>query len=107
MPRPTDRPLGQKQLAGALAVVPAVAANVTTTHTWIFQIVVVNKTAGAITFTLTDRNTVPLDLLTAVSLPANSILIADFPEGMYMPNGVTWSASAGTSLNGSITGYYI
>ncbi len=96
----------QKMVSPALQVLPNTATSVTTTDTWIYQIALNNKTGGAITVTITDINTSPLDLVTAVSIAANTTYVIVFPEGQYMPNGFKWSASAGSSINGSVNATY-
>ena len=104
--RSTIRSLPQKELPSALTVLTNTATAFISKDCYIFQIVLANKTAGAITATITDQAATPLDLLTAVSLPANGLTIIAFPEGQYMPGGFKWSASANTSINASVVGFY-
>ncbi len=103
--RSTIRTTGQKELASNLQVLTNSPVAVTTKDCVIFQLVFNNKTGGAVTVTVTDGQAAPLDLLTTVSLPANSCTMAVFPEGQYMPGGFLWSASAGTSINASVVGF--
>ncbi len=101
----TKAAIAQKEVAGALQVLTNTPTNATATDTWIFQLVFNNKTGGAVTVTVTDNATVPLDLLTTVSIAANTAYVIVFPEGQYMPNGFKWSASANTSINASVKGF--
>lgn len=103
--RSTIRTTGQRELDNKLKVLTNSATAFTTKDCVIFQLVFNNKTAGAITVTVTDAQLSPLDLLTAVSIPANSVTMAVFPEGQYMPGGFLWSASANTSINASVVGF--
>jgi len=89
---------GQSQIPDGLKVVPNSAADLTTTDTWIFQIVVANKTGSAVTFTVKDKQSTPLELFNAVSLAANSITVAAFPEGVKMIGGVNWVAGTASAL---------
>ncbi len=102
----TKSSIAQKALDNSLVVLTNSAVAKISVDCWIFQLVFVNKTAGAVTVTVTDQNTTPLDLLTAVSLAANSTTVAVFPEGQYMPGGFKWNASANTSINASVVGFY-
>lgn len=99
------RTTGQKELTSKLQVLTNSPVAVTSKDCVIFQLSFTNKTAGAITVTVTDGQTSPLDLMTAVSLPANSLTVAVWPEGQYMPGGFSWSASANSSINASVVGY--
>ena len=101
----TKASIAQKEIPGALQVLPNTPTDVTTMDTWLFQVVLNNKTAGAVTVTITDNAGTPLDLLTAVSIAANTAYVIAFPEGQYMPGGFKWSASAATSINGSVKGF--
>ncbi len=104
--RSTIRTTGQKELSSALQVLTNSATAFISKDCVIFQLVFNNKTGGAVTVTVTDQAGTPLDLLTTVSLPANSLTVVAFPEGQYMPGGFKWSASAGTSINASVVGFY-
>lgn len=105
--RSCKRTTGQKELSSALQVLTDTSTAAISKTCVIFQLVFNNKTGGAITVTVTDQNTSPLDLLTAVSLAANTTTVFDYPEGQYMPGGFKWNASANTSINASVVGYYV
>ncbi len=104
--RSAIRTTGQRELDNTLVVLTNSATAKISADCVIYQLVFNNKTAGAITVTVTDQNTSPLDLLTAISIPANTVEIVFFQEGQYMPGGFKWSASANSSINASVVGYY-
>lgn len=85
--------------------VPALAADVTTKDSIIYQIVIVNTTAGAITITVKDKDGTPSELLPTVNIAANTTYIAVFPYGEHMVGGINWVAS-GAGLKARIYGYY-
>lgn len=87
------RSAAQKPITEGLQAVPKIAADLTTTTSWIWQLTFVNTTAGALTVTVADKNTVPLDLLDTVSLAANTTTIYSFPESVKMIGGINWVAS--------------
>lgn len=97
---------GQKQTSGALQVLPNTATTVIGVDCWIYQLMFNNKTGGAVTVTVTDIAGTPLDLLTTVSIAANTAYVIAFPEGQFMSGGFKWSASAATSINGSVNALY-
>lgn len=74
----------------------------TTANCVIGSIRISNPTAGAITFSLEDNSGTPNDWYEAVSIPANSILNEQFPEGKELKctAGFDYVASgAGLDLN--------
>ena len=62
-----------------ITAVPAVAADLTTTDTRLYQISICNTTAGALTFTLKDKQSSAKNILTAVSIAANTAYICAWP----------------------------
>jgi len=92
------------KLNSAIQRVPTSAADLSTKDTWVFQIVVANTTAVAVTFTVLDKQGTPRNLVPAVSLAANSLTIISFAEGVKMTGGVNWNASA-DALDAAITAY--
>ena len=93
------------QITETLAAVPAVATDLTTTDTRIWQITVANTTAGALTFTLKDRQATPRYICAAVSIAANTTYILAWPEGQFGSSGLNWSGS-GAGLEASVVGCY-
>jgi len=101
----SKRTLFRYEIQQALTVVAdTTPATICSTDAIIYQIVVANVTGGAVTFTVTDINTAPLDLLKTVSIAANSTSVLSFPEGVLMVGGIKWLAGASASLNGQIFG---
>lgn len=103
----SKRSLYRYEIMQALAVVPNSATDLSTTDSIIYQIVIANMTSGAITITITDKNTTPLDLMKAVSIAAFTTPVVAFPEGVLMKGGINWVASGASSLNGQIFGLKI
>lgn len=101
----TKRPVPNIQLPGGLQTVPGSATNLTSTDTMVFQVFLANKTAGAVTVTITDRQTSAKSLLGAVSVAANSSLILNFEEGVNLVGGLAWSASAASSIDAEIVAF--
>lgn len=97
---------GQKQVSAALQVLTNTATAAVSKDCLIYQLTLNNKTAGAVTVTVTDINATPLDLLTTVSIAANTTYVIAFPEGQLMVGGFKWSASANTSINASVVAFY-
>jgi hypothetical protein len=85
----------------AVAAAPTVVTAVTTHLT---KIRVVNTTAGAITFTMTNNEGSPVDKYTAVPIAANSILHEHFEVPEKMTSGIKLSAS-GAGLLISLAGW--
>jgi hypothetical protein len=80
------------------AAVPTSAGTVTTYDAYIKSVVIVNTTAGALTFTLADRQSSAKDVLSAVSVAANTTYVVAFPVPYWAPSGFTVVAS-GAGLN--------
>ena len=66
---------------------------------WVDMITLANKTAGAITVTAADVRGTPLDLMTAVSIAANTTYVIALPGGLRFEGGLTLAASADDSIN--------
>ena len=82
---------GPVALSADLQDVPTSPTNLTSTDTYIYQMTIVNGTAGAITLSVQDRAASPQYLLN-VTIPANTTYVLGFPEGQKMKGGITWSA---------------
>lgn len=89
----------------SLAAVPAVSADLATKDAMIWQIHVSNPTAGAITFTVTDKQATPRNVLPVVSIAANTAYVISWPEGLFCDSGVAWVAS-GVGLEAAVIGGY-
>lgn len=93
------------QISETITTVPAVAADLTTTDSRLWQISIANTTAGALTFTLKDKQATPRYALAAVSIAANTTYVVAWPEGQFFSGGVNWVAS-GAGLEASVIGCY-
>lgn len=100
----TSRSIGQKTLPEGLGAIPTTLTAVSSKDSWIFQIVINNSTAGALTLTVQDQQTSAQPLLSAVSIPANTVDVITFPDAVKMINGIKWQAS-NTGLVGEIFGF--
>jgi len=99
-------PLTHQRSAPLKEITTNAAADLTTTDSVIYQIVVSNKTGGAVTFTVLDKASSPKSLLTATSIGANTTYVIAFPEGVWMTGGIRWVASAAASLDCEVYGTY-
>jgi len=106
MPFSPNRSIPQRELTGGLQTIPNVAADLSTVDTWIYQIVLANKTGGAVTVTILDKAASPKTLLGAVSIAANTTYVVAFPDGVKMTDGVNWVASAANSIDAEVFGTY-
>lgn len=96
---PDTLPIGSWTITnGAVIAGTGVAANGAATC-WVDLLTLTNTTAGAITVTAADVRGTPLDLLTAVSVAANSTYLISFPGGLRFEGGLTLAASADDSIN--------
>lgn len=101
----TKRAVPPAQVLAGLRTVPSSAADLVTTDTTLFQLVLANKTAGAVTVTVLDRQTSAKTLLGAVSIAANTTMTINFQEGVLMKNGINWVASAASSIDADILAF--
>jgi copper(I)-binding protein len=106
MPIFTSQALPQREIPQGLTTMPSVAADVTTTDSWITQITLANKTAGAVTVTITDKATPAKTLLGATSIGANTTYVVAFPDAVKMNGGINWVASSASAIDAEIKGYY-
>ena len=88
-----------------ITTVPAVAADLTTTDSRIWQISVANTTAAAITFLLKDKQATPRTVIPTISIAANTAYIISWPEGVFCSSGINWVAS-GVGLEVSVIASY-
>lgn len=93
---------GTTALNADIQVVPNSSTALSSTDTYIYQIVVANVTGSAATFTMTDRATSPKTILAAVSIAGNTTYVLAFPEGLKMKGGIMWSSNTASALNASI-----
>jgi hypothetical protein len=77
--------------------VPASVTVVAIYDAYLQMVTVTNTTAGALTFTLADRQSTPVAVLSAVSIAANTTYVITFPL-YWCPGGFTVLAG-GSGLN--------
>ena len=93
---------GTRQLSRAIQVIPNSDTDVSTTDTEIYQITVVNTTAGACTFTVKDKQATARFLIDEASIAANTTYVIAWPEGAYMEDGFSWSSGTASCLQAGI-----
>jgi len=94
-----------KPLSEVITAVPSTPADLCATDAQIWQVSVCNTTAGALTFSLYDKQATPRYAVKAKSIAANDTVIYAWPEGLFLSGGITWGAS-NTGLEVSIVGSY-
>lgn len=92
-----------KVIDTTLVAIPTSPTAVTTVNSSISNITLANTTSGSITVTVQDAQTVPVAILQATAIGANSTVVVSWDPPISMANGITWSAS-GAGLNGKILG---
>lgn len=105
--RDSDRPRSQKLLPQGLSVMPNSLTDVETTNSVIFQITLINTTAGGVTVLVQDKQATPKVLVPTSTVPANSVSILAFPEGVLMTSGFSHQAGAASSITVEYYGYFI
>lgn len=93
-----------------VTTLPASPTVATTKNMFVDYIVLVNKTASAVTVTIKDQSTncsgaAACTLAPAVSVAANSVYSMPM-LGMYAQGGLLWSASAANSIDVWVAGRY-
>lgn len=96
---------GTTTLGPLLAALPTVAADLTTTDTWVFQLHLANTTAGALTVTITDKQAAPIAAFSALSIGANAVAVFSWPEGLFFKGGLNWVVSGAGGVNASIVAF--
>lgn len=92
----------QRRVSTQLSVVPNADTALTSKNAVLFGIHVCNVTGTAATLTVKDKQSTPVRLLQAYSIPANSFVHIDFPEGVPMTGGVNWSSGTASALEGYV-----
>lgn len=105
MPTILGRAVPDKEFSHRERDVPNTPTDRATVDTWVHQIRIVNRTAGAITFTLKDKDSTPFEFYDAVSIDANSVSTERLPTPLKFTGGITVEASAATGLNLIIEGW--
>ena|ERR1700685_503555 len=73
--------------------VPTSTTTVTAADAYLMTITVSNPTAGAITFTVADKQASPIAVAGAVSVAANTTYILTWPAYYWCPGGFTVTSS--------------
>lgn len=94
----------QKEITPGFQAIPTSPADVTTTDTTIYQIVVGNPTAGAIALVIKDIDTT-VHTPISISVAANTTLVIPFPEGVFFKGGLNWDTD-GAGLVADVYGFY-
>lgn len=93
------------EIGGGLSVVPDSATDVTDSRSFITQISVANVTGGAVTFLVQDKASSAKTLVPTISIPANTVIIMHWPDGVLMTGGISWTAGAADSLHAEVFGF--
>ena len=88
-----------------VGAVPAVATDLTSTDSRLWQISVANTTAGALTFLVKDKQATPRTIIPTVSIAANTAYVISWPEGIFCYGGINWTASS-TGLEAAVIASY-
>jgi hypothetical protein len=73
--------------------VPTSTTAVTTVDAYIRQITVANTSAGAINFTVADRQGTPIAFVPTVAIGPNTLYVVVIPKNYWAPGGFTVLAS--------------
>jgi hypothetical protein len=85
-------------------LLPSSAEDVYAANCHVLEIHLVNETASPVTVTISDKQTTPRAVAPpAVVVPGNGDLVWEF-SGRYCPGGLTWVASAASSITGYVRG---
>jgi len=102
----SNNPPFRNRVMSQITVVPNSGTDLATKDTIVYGVHICNNTAGAVTFTLTDKQGTPLKIFNAQSIAANSSLTVNWNEGIFCTGGLVWSAGAATSLHGYVDARY-
>jgi hypothetical protein len=101
-----NRALPQREIDAALQTVPTTAADLTTTDTYIFQMVFTNTGAGSTTIKVVDKQGTPKVLVSDQStFAAGNTVVFAFPQGAFMKGGVNWVVSG--TVDAQIYGFVV
>lgn len=102
----TRKTYGHIMLSEDLQAVPAVAADLSTTDTWIFEInLTTNSSCSSCTITISDKQTSAKNLLDTVVLAANTHYVLVYPEGVKMKGGINWVAGTASTITASFSAW--
>lgn len=92
-----------QQVSPNAQTVPSSATPLTATDTLLFSIYAANKTASAVTFTVVDAQTVAKTIVPTISIPANTLVLIEWIDGVLLKGGMTWNAGTGSALDAEVT----
>lgn len=92
-------------LPEAMTAVATSLTDVCTTNARVYQAMISNTTAGALTFLLQDKQATPGQLIPTVSIAANTAYVIAWPEGQHAASGLSAQGS-GAGLQMSLVGRY-
>jgi hypothetical protein len=85
--------------------VPTSAADLSTADTYLFQVSLTNGTGGALTVTLTDKQTSAKNVMEVTTIGAGTTVAFNWEEGLFCKGGLTWVAS-GAGIDGAVVAFY-
>jgi hypothetical protein len=98
-----------KELSTGLQRVPNSATDISTTDSWVCQIVFTNITASAVTFTVKDKATTPKYLIgsasAGVTVAVGTTYLFTAPYCVKMTGGVTWLSDTLNGIDAEIFGF--
>ncbi len=102
------RQLPPYEIGAAAQTMPNAATDVTTTDTYILQLVFTNTTSGSVTIKVVDKQS-PAKVLISdqASLAAGNTVVFNFPQGAFLKGGMNWVCSAGSSVDAEVYGYHV
>lgn len=98
-----------KELSSGLQRVPNVATDISTTDSWVCQMVFTNITAAAVTISVKDKQATPKYILGSslggVSVAVGTSYIWNAPYCVKMTSGVTWLSDTANGIDAEIFGF--
>ena len=85
--------------------VPNSGTDISAKTTWVTSIRIQNRTGGAATITLVDKDTTPFEYYTAVSVPANTVFNERIAAPLKFVGGITITAGSANALTAEIFGW--
>jgi len=102
------RALPQKEIDAAIQTMPNVAADLTTTDTYLFQAHFTNTTNGSVTIKLLDKQNTPKTILSdQASLAAGNTAVFAWPQGLFCKGGINWVCSNASAVDAQLYGFTV
>ena len=77
---------------------PGSATDIATKTVWISHVYANNTTGGALTISLADKASTPVEILTAKSIPANDFIHLSFDPPLRANSGLNLNTPAGVDV---------